>query len=1161
MALAYELLGPLAVRRDGRALDLGAPKQRVVLAMLLLDRGRVVSADRLVDAAWRENAPPSAIPSLQAYLSNLRRLLRQPEADGSGRVTPLARQAPGYRLDVSDATVDLDDYLAAVALQAEAAARGDWSAVLDAAGRADRLWRGPLLADLADEAWVQAEATALAERRTGSRTGAVVAHAATGDLGAALEVARALQAENPWRDDVVALLVRVLARAGRTTEALDTYRAYADGLAEDLGLDPGAELRALQRAVLSGDASLASWPDGASAGTRPAPAARTAPTGPAPASPSEEQGSGSGSGSDRFVGRSTQLATLTAALEQGRQGRATWTILSGPPGIGKTRLAQEAVAQAEQAGATVVWGRSIEEEGAPAWWPWRAVVRALGADPAELLAPPTDADADGARFLVYERLEALLRSAAVTTPLVVVLDDLQWADATSLTALASLAATLRDTSVTVLGTLRDGDRRPATQDALQRALAVLGRSPDARELALGPLVPAEVAAVVGAVSGENLSSSEAAALAERTGGNPLFVREYARLPPGERLGPGATLPTAVRAVLGRRLATLDASVLEVVRCAAVIGERVDLPLLARVARIDADRVADLLDSAADDAIIGPTPGGLGYGFTHALVREEVLAELSQIRLQRLHLRVAEALESAPSSSSEEPLARRAHHLVAALPLADADVVVRACAAAAVRAEEQWTYETAAQWWESALMAWDSAPHAHADPDGRDDLLVAQVWALARSGRGQTLLDLVETSLADAETAGRTRTVGRLCSALLRSAGAWPWTSGASDFLPLMVRLASLERFVQADPAACVRLLATLGVGHCYNPDPQVPDELTRRAVAVAEEVGDDDVLADALVGRVLTYVGVSGHAAECDALVERLSTLSYAQREVDAVLRHAVSTMSRAMLGDVPGATDQLRLGAAEADRLRLRLLRAQLRWAEFSLATWHGSAQAQELLDAAIRAHRRTELYEAGAAELAANVLGIDTGQIVGFIAPLGVESLTWDAVRATFAGDRDAADALVTRRLASTGPTVWFTLGHLTVLATVVADLALAHHVPRLLTLLEPDREHLAMVGQVAQCGPVALALARLRIVAGDLEGADADLAGAVGLVTRNGGGPARLRCEIARAELDRAAGRTVERDRLCDVAAGARGLGLHRVAAQAEALAGAAEPAGVV
>ncbi|SDU79682.1 Transcriptional regulatory protein, C terminal [Microlunatus sagamiharensis] len=1143
MALAYGLLGPLTVSRDGRPLDLGAPKQRLVLALLLLERGRVVSTDRLVAGAWPRDAPPSAVPSLQAYLSNLRRLLREPDVDGSGRATPLVRQAPGYRLDVGLASFDLEDYLAAVRTQAEAVQRQDWTAALAAGEVARGLWRGPLLADLADEDWVQAASAALEERRTRSRTDAVLAHAATGDLGAALDVARTLVDEHPWRDDVAALLVRVLARSGRTTEALDAYRAYADGLADELGLDPGQELRALQQSVLRGDASLGAWPEGSSG-------PRSSPTPPAAATVPLAHATRSAPTTDDFVGRAGPLAALADVLGRGRSGRTAWAVLSGPPGIGKTRLAQEAVSRAVRPGATVVWGRCLEEEGAPAWWPWRAVVRALGADPGVLLAPPAGADADAGRFLVYERLEELLRGAAARSPLVVVLDDLQWADATSLAAVASLAATLRDADVTVLVTLRDGERRPATEDALRRALSAVGRTADARELAVGPLDAGDVAAVVGTVSGEVLSGPDAAALTERTGGNPLFVREYARLPPQERLG--AALPGAVRAVLGRRLQVLEPAVLDVVRSAAVIGERVDLPLLALVARLDAERAADLLDGAADEGIIGPTPGGTGYGFTHALLRDEVLAGLSPIRRQRVHLRVAEVLADAPSSSTEEPLARRAHHLVAALPLGEVTTTVEACRAAARQAEEQWSYETAAQWWEAALGAWDSAPHAHDDPDGRDALLVAQVQALARSGRGQTLLDLVESSLADVQATGTTTTVGRLCSALLRSAGAWPWTSGGDDPLPLLARLSSLQRFVEPDPVARARLLAAMGVGHGYNPDPRVADGLTREAVAVAEEAGDVDALADALLGRVLTYVGVAAHAEECEALLVRLDGLGHAQRDVDVVLRHTVSTMSRTLLGDVAGGERQLALGAVEADRLRLRLLRAQLRWAEFGFATWHGAGDAQELLNRAIEAHRRTELYELGIFELATNLLGLDTGHVVEWPQAFQVrEDLTWAAVRAGFAGDRDAADALVTERLAVEVPTVWLTLGHLTVLANLVADLGLTHHAATLVEQLVPDRERLAMVGQVASCGPVALPLARLRTLLGDLDGARADLALAVDLVARNDGGPATMRCALAQVELDLAAGREPDRAGLAGLAARAQRLGLHRVAHRAREL----------
>ena len=1149
MALAYGLLGPLAVTRDGRALDLGAPKQRVVLALLLLERGRVVSTDRLVDAAWPEDAPPSAVPSLQAYLSNLRRLLREPGLD-AGRVTPLARQAPGYRLDVSDAGVDLDDYLAAVGEQAEAAARHDWRAALTAYARADGFWRGPLLADLADEEWVQAEATALADRRTQSRTGAVVAHAATGDLGTALVIARGLQSEHPWRDDVAALLVRVLARAGRTTEALDTYRAYADGLAEDLGLDPGAELRALQQAVLRGDASLTAWPEGSAPAAPPAPLTQAGPA--SPTAPDEEKPP---AGVDRFVGRSEQLGVLDTALQGGRQGRTTWAVLSGPPGIGKTRLAQEAVAHAERAGATVVWGRCLEEEGAPAWWPWRAVVRALGANPAQLLAPPVDADADEGRFLVYERLEELLRRSATDAPLVVVLDDLQWADGTSLAALASLAATLRDASVAVVGTIRDGARRPAPQEALSRCLAAPGRAPDARELAVGPLAADEVADVVGTVSGENLSSSDAAALAERTGGNPLFVREYARLPPGERFG--AALPTAVRAVLGRRLAALDAGVLEVVRAAAVIGERVDLPLLAAVARIDPDRVADLLDSAADEGIIGPTPGGVGYGFTHALLRDEVLAGLSQIRLQRLHLRVAEAVDHAPASSTEEPLARRAHHLVLALPLVDPERVVEACRAAARRAEEQWSSETAAGWWEAALTAYDLLPPARRAPGTVDELLVARVEALARAGRGQTVLDVVDASLVHAVSAGRTSTVGRLAATLLRSTGTWPWVTFGVDPGPLLKRLGTLQTFVERDPAAQARLLAALGVGRCYDPDPAVPDRLTTRALEVAERHGDPDALADALLGRVLTYIGVAEHAVEAEELLERLATLPRERPDVDLAVRHSAETMCRMLLGDVDGAADHLWRGAAEADRLRLPAVRAQLRWVEFALAAWHGQADAPRLLDAAIRAHRRTELYEGGVDALAGNTLGLDSGRFPeNPILPGGPGYSVWEALRASDEGDRERAVEMAWQRLSVPGAPNWFTLALMTVLGHVTADLEATELVPPLLERLVPNRDKLAIVGQVGVVGPVALALARLEVITGDLAAARADLERATAMARSTRGPACLLRCRVVEQELRLAEGREVQRAELAAVVAEARRLGAFRLAAAAEQL-GAWEP----
>ena len=161
--LDFALLGPLAVSRDGEPVPLGPPKQRAVLAVLLLEAGRVVSTDRIVDTVWGDDVPPSVLSSLQAYVSNLRRLLR----DDERATSPLARQRPGYRCDVPPEATDLGRFGAlAEAAQAAVAAR-DWETAARTADEALRLWRGPLLADLVDEEWVRVAAIGVEEQRDG----------------------------------------------------------------------------------------------------------------------------------------------------------------------------------------------------------------------------------------------------------------------------------------------------------------------------------------------------------------------------------------------------------------------------------------------------------------------------------------------------------------------------------------------------------------------------------------------------------------------------------------------------------------------------------------------------------------------------------------------------------------------------------------------------------------------------------------------------------------------------------------------------------------------------------------------------------------------------------------------------------------------------------
>ena len=475
----------------------------------------------------------------------------------------------------------------------------------------------------------------------------------------------------------------------------------------------------------------------------------------------------------------------------------------------------------------------------PRGGPLRQVVRDLGADPDEVLAAPVGADADTLRFAVYERLLALLQGAARSTPLAVLVDDLQWVDPTSANCLVYLASA---PGLLAGPARRDDPDRRGRRPAAPHHGGLL-RADGARQVVVPPLAEDEVAELAQRITGEELGELESRALTSRTAGNALFVREYARLPRDERSR--GEVPLAVRSVLGRRIESLDDGVLSVLQVAAASGDVLDLDLLTSIGNLPYDAVVDRLDEAAAAHIIEPVPAGVGFMFSHALLRDEVLAGLTPLRRQRLHARIADALATA----GRERITARAQHMVAAGALVDPHELVEACRAAALQAEERVSSETAVGWWEHARTALDLLPAEEQDPQERDDLVVAQVEALVRAGRGQTVLDVVDTELLASVRSGHTSTAGRLAATLLRSAGTWPWVTFGAYPGPVLDRLRSVQPFVEGGYlAAHARVLSALAVGTCYELDPSVPEDLSNRALELAEAAEDPEVLADALLG-------------------------------------------------------------------------------------------------------------------------------------------------------------------------------------------------------------------------------------------------------------------------------------------------------------------------
>ena len=373
--MRFGLLGPLALLEDGEDgagvadVDLGPPKQRAVLAVLLLHRGRVVSVDRIAEALWGEDLPPNPAASLHGYVSKLRRVVREAVTGPEG-ASAIRRHTHGYVLDLPPGRVDLVEFHDLARDARRALAAEDWAAVLETAERALRLWRGDLLEDFADEDWVQVEVPPLDELRAECHETAVTAMLALDRLAPALAELHRLREAHPLRERACWLQALAMHRAGRTSEALDVLRDHARLLDEELGLEPGAELRELQTAMLRQDPALTTWPR---TGAAPARAAAPAPADPEPPTEPETPSSST------LVGRHHEVAAMRRALDPVAAGTTRWVVLTGPAGIGKTRLAEECgrlVGGGVGGGGDVreVWARCPEDEGVPTWWPVRQLV-------------------------------------------------------------------------------------------------------------------------------------------------------------------------------------------------------------------------------------------------------------------------------------------------------------------------------------------------------------------------------------------------------------------------------------------------------------------------------------------------------------------------------------------------------------------------------------------------------------------------------------------------------------------------------------------------------------------------------------------------------------------------------------------------------------------
>ncbi|RGA07039.1 NACHT domain-containing protein, partial [Microbispora triticiradicis] len=568
-------------------------------------------------------------------------------------------------------------------------------------------------------------------------------------------------------------------------------------------------------------------------------------TAPAPQPAPEPPPAASPASSSAFIAREQELARLGERLGGVRRGRGGVLLVTGEAGIGKTRLAQLAAEEAEARGVAVVWGRCVEAEAAPPFWPWLQALRELGERgraAARLLAgegADAPADPEAALFELYEGvLAALARSG---TPTLVVLDDLHAADAASLRLLGFLAAELHRRPVLVLATVRpEPGREP---ERLRDALAALTREPGAERLTLRPFTAEDVAAFL---RRHDLTDPALAGLLyRRTGGNPFYLGELLRLLGSEHRLDAASLgvPEGVMEVIGRRVARLPGPTTELLRRAAVLGRDVSLDVLEALTRTPAEEVMSLLEPAVAVGILAEAPDGFDYRFSHALVRDALYAGLGRLDKARLHLHVAEALESLPSAlpggDGTARLPVLAHHFAMAARVGGADKAVGYAARAARQATAQRAYDEAVELWEKALLAL-----GRRDPARRCRLLIELGRSLRVVGDVARARAALEEAIALAEDTGDREALVEAV-AVFGTLSVWNWRSyGVVDDHTV----ALLEKLLAGplDDARRAALLGTLGIELNYGPRRAEGEAMVVEALGIARRTGDSALLLQVL---------------------------------------------------------------------------------------------------------------------------------------------------------------------------------------------------------------------------------------------------------------------------------------------------------------------------
>ena len=659
------LLGPVELVVGDEAQRIGGARQRALLAYLALNSRVTVPALALLDAVWGDAAPPSVGKSLTTLLARLRKPLER----CGGTIT---HTGAGYLFTVPEDAIDVHRFEQFLAGAKADAATGRYDLAASRLRSALGLWRGAPLADVADAPFAGASAAQLNHRRIEAEDDFVDALIRTGELAEAVAISRQLVEMTPFHEGRWAVLVRTLARSGHQAAALDEYQRARSLLLDELGIEPSARLREAELEVLDQRVDSVR----AAAG-RPFLA--------------------------HFIGRSGELEALTEML--GDPPRAA--VITGETGIGKTALATEFARRAAREGVLVAHCACVRDDPI-ALGPLASALEALrgerfghdagGSD--RRPEPGERHDAGDARpeieVVIHQRQRSVVEACQWITrsaPLLVVLDDAQWADPVTLSMLRQLMAAVP--RLLLVATVRSEDVHASR---CRQVFEELARAVRVDTITLTPFSADEVGALVHSQAHFPGISSAIGSIERASGGNPLYASQLAQLLQSTGGVLPDLLPGGIRELMRARLRDLSDECRRILDAASVWRGNFSIETLAAATGREPLAVATLLTEARRSGIVRPTESFDEYEFVHGLVEQVVRDDLEPSYRVRLHAVIASSLVG----SDPEAAINRALHLRAAAPVSDPGELVRASMNAGAMATRLASFELAARLYRTAI---------------------------------------------------------------------------------------------------------------------------------------------------------------------------------------------------------------------------------------------------------------------------------------------------------------------------------------------------------------------------------------------------------------------------------------------------------------------------